>query len=127
MASLIRFKDNECFVSLEKAHAYVEFYPDANQRLGFHTGQLLHYRLEPYPEAGEGDSGHSPGPPEKLTLAFATADIALLGWRLGRIADELREGQLLAVRTLPDRYAHLDPAPTRVAQITVTPISKDAA
>ena len=64
-------------------------------------------------------------PPEKLTLAFATADVTLTGWRLDRIADDLRDGELLAVRALPTRYANLDKTKCAVASIAVEPVSKE--
>ncbi len=61
-------------------------------------------------------------PPEKLTTAFATADVTLTGWRLDRIADDLRDGDLLAVRALPARYANPDKSKWAVASITVGPV-----
>jgi len=63
-------------------------------------------------------------PPEKLTIAFATADVTLTGWRLDRLADDLRDGDLLAVRALPARYANLDKTKCSVASITVEPVGK---
>jgi hypothetical protein len=59
-----------------------------------------------------------------LSLAFATADVVMVGWRLERLAEYLRDGELLAVRALPDRYAQLDRSKTYIASITVEPISK---
>ena len=49
------------------------------------------------------NEGDKHAPPEKLSLAFATADVTLTtltGWRLDRIADDLRDGLLLAVSAL---------------------------
>ena len=83
--------------------------------------KLIHYTLEPNPEA-EGDKNK---PTQKLTLAFATADVVVLGWRLAKLCDDLRNGDLLAVRALPDRYANLDQNKTFVASITVTPLAKE--
>jgi len=66
------------------------------------------YTLQPNDSTGsEGGTLH--GPPEKLTLAFATADVVMVGWRLERLAEHLRDGQLLAVRALPARYANREP------------------
>ena len=65
------------------------------------------------------------GPPDKLTLAFATADVVLLGWKLSNLANHLRNGDLLWVRSAPARYANLDRSKTYVASITVEPISKE--
>jgi hypothetical protein len=60
---------------------------------------------------------------QKLALGFFTADVVILGWRLGRLADLLRENDLATVHVLPKRYADLDHASPIVASITVTPIS----
>jgi hypothetical protein len=122
--SLNQFKESECVLTTQKHCPCVEFLladtEAAHQhRHGFHTSQLLHYRLEP--DDG-GESGHEPA--EKLTLAFATADVVILGWRLERLAELLRDGDLLAVRALPSRYANLDRNKTYVASITVEPVSK---
>jgi len=46
-----------------------------------------------------------------------------LGWRLGRLADLLRENDLATVHVLSKRYADLDRGPFVVA-IIITPISK---
>ncbi len=65
-------------------------------------------------------------PPQKLSLAFSTADVVVLGWRLGHLADQLQENSLAAVRVLPKRYAEVDKGPF-IASITITPIAKAAA
>jgi len=123
--SLNQFKENECVLTTQKHCPCVEFLladteAARQHRHGFHTSQLLHYRLEPN-DGGDGDRE----PAEKLTLAFATADVVILGWRLERLAEHLRDGELLAVRALPSRYANLDRNKTYVARITVEPFSKD--
>ena len=51
--------------------------------------------------------------------------MTLTGWRLDRLADDLRDGDLLAVRSLPARYANLDKSKCSVASITVEPVGKD--
>jgi len=121
--SLNQFKESECVLTTQKHCPCVEFLladseAARSRRHGFHASQLLDYCLQPN-EAETKDA-----PPEKLTLSFATADVRLTGWRLDRIADHLREGDLLAVRALPARYAHLDPGKCFVAQITVAPFAK---
>jgi hypothetical protein len=90
-----------------------------SERQGFHTSQLLHYRLEP------NSTDEKDAPPEKLALAFATADVVILGWKLSTLANHLRDGDLLSVRSGPGRYAHLDRSKAFVATITVTPITKE--
>jgi hypothetical protein len=66
-------------------------------------------------------------PPQKLALAFSTADVVVLGWRLGHLADKLQENNLAAVRILPERYAEAVGHGAFVAAITITPIAKAAA
>ena len=91
---------NECYELASKHVLCIEFVLSDTERQGFHTGQLLHYRLEP-------NSDETDAPPEKLTLAFATADVVILGWKLSTLTNHLRDGDLLWVRSLPARYAGL--------------------
>ena len=112
---------NDCYTSSGKYCACVEFHLDEEHRHGFHTSQLIHYTLEPNPDAGEDKTA----PPQKLAIAFSTADVVILGWRLGRLADLLRENDLATVHVLPKRYADLDRARTFVTSIIITPISKN--
>jgi len=109
---------NECYELAHKHVLCIEFVLSDTERLGFHTGQLLHYRLEP------NSSDQTDAPPEKLMIAFATADVVILGMKLSTLANHLRDGDLLSVRALPSRYANLDRNKTYVASITVTPIDK---
>ena len=112
-------KDN-CYTISGKYCACVEFHLDEHRRRGFHTSQLTDYALEPNPDAGEDKNA----PPQKLALAFSTADVVILGWRLGRLADKLRENDLATIHILPKRYADLDSTGPFVASIIITPISK---
>ncbi len=82
---------------------------------------MIDYTLEPNPDAGEDKNA----PPQKLALAFSTADVVILGWRLGRLADLLRENDLATVHVLSKRYADLDHASPFVASIIITPIDGD--
>jgi len=61
---------------------------------------------------------------QKLALAFSTADVVVLGWRLSHLADKLQENNLAAVRILPKRYAELERNQPYVAFIGITPIAK---
>ena len=70
-------------------------------------------------------SDETDAPPEKLTLAFATADVVILGWKLSTLANHFRDGDLLYVRSSPARYARLQRSQTYVASIIVTPITKE--
>src|SRR2546428_610901 len=112
-------KDN-CYTTSGKYCACVEFHLDEDHRHGFHTSQLIDYPREPDPDAGENKNA----PPQKLSLAFSTADVVIVGWRLGRLADLLRENDLATVHVLPKRYADLDRGRPFVAVIIITPISR---
>jgi hypothetical protein len=111
---------DDCFTTSVKYCACIEFHLDEERRRGFQTSQLIDYALEPNPDAVEDKTA----PPQKLVLAFSTADVVILGWRLGRLADLLRENNLATVHVLPKRYADLAPARPSVASIIITPIGR---
>jgi hypothetical protein len=111
---------DDCYTTSIKYCACIEFHLDEERRRGFHTGQLIDYTLEPNPNHGEDKDA----PPQILALAFSTADVVILGWRLGRLADLLRENNLATVHVLSRRFADLDRARPFVASIIITPISK---
>jgi len=111
---------DDCYTTSVKYCACIEFHLDEEHRHGFHTSQLIDYTLEPNPNADENKNA----PPQELALAFSTADVVILGWRLGRLADLLRENDLATVHVLPKRYADLDRVRPFVASIIITPISK---
>jgi len=58
------------------------------------------------------------------SFRFSAADVVILGWRLGRLADLLRENSLATVHVLSRRYADLDCGKPFVASIIITPITK---
>jgi hypothetical protein len=109
---------DDCYTTCVKYCACIEFHLDEERRRGFHISQLIDYTLEPNPDADKN------APPQKLTLAFSTADVVILGWRLGRLADLLRENNLATVHVLSKRYADLDGSRPFVASIIITAISK---
>ena len=121
------FKDDFCYAASGKYCACIEFHLSEDKRRGFHTSQLIDYTLEPNPDAGDDNGGRAQAPPQKLALAFSTADVVILGWRLGLLADKLQENDLAAVRALAKRYAEVDRHMPFVASITITPIAKPAA
>ena len=119
------FDKDSCYAASGKFCACIEFHlpePESGlpQRRGFHTSQLIEYSLEQNPDVGDDKNA----PPQKLSLAFSTADVVVLGWRLGFLADKLQENDLAAVRALAKRYADVDRHMPFVASITITPIAK---
>lgn len=101
-------------------HCFCIEFRIGKQRRGFHSNHLIEYTLEENPDAKDAPDT----PPEKLVLAFSTADVTISGWRLGRLADALGDNKLAAVGTLPKRYGELDPTKPYVASIIITPIEK---
>ena len=112
---LLARRKTECHDSGECS--FVEFQPTPNTRQGFALAQLLHYTLDANP-AAELDT------PDRLTLAFSTADVVMVGARLVRLSDLVREHKLAVVRTLPDRYSELEAHQSFVAEIVIRPLGK---
>jgi hypothetical protein len=50
--------------------------------------------------------------------------VAILGWRLDLIANNLRDNQLASVRALPQRFAQLEGIRPFVTSIVITSIAK---
>ena len=114
------FLKDTCYQSAVTYAACIEFHLDEHRRRGFSTSQLIGYSLDPKPDA-ENDKN---APPQKLELIFSTADVVVLGWRLGFLADKLGENTLTAVAIFPKRYAEQDRSVVFVSDITITPIGK---
>jgi hypothetical protein len=112
---------DQCYITSAKYCFAIEFYPDEHNRRGFPASQLIHYSLGENPDADDDKNE----PPQKLALAFSTADVVILGWRLGHIADKLQENELAAVQVLPKRYGELDRKMPFVTSIKITPIEKE--
>ena len=97
-------KDDSCYSTSGRYCAAIEFYLSEHKRRAFCTSQLIEYTLEPNPDAADDKDI----PPQRLALVFSTADVEVLGWRLGSLADKLQENNLAAVRILPKRFAELE-------------------
>ncbi len=108
---------------ITEKHCFCIEFRVGKQRRGFHSSHLIEYTLEENPDAKDDPDT----PPEKLVLAFSTADVTISGWRLGRLADALRDNELAAVSTLPKRSGESDPTKPCVAAIVITPIPKQGA
>jgi hypothetical protein len=106
----------ECFESEERS--FIEFQLTPETRQGFALAQLLHYTLEANPAMAKEEA------PERLTLAFSTADVVIFGARLVRLTDLLREHKLAVVRPLSGRYSNLEPTQPWVAEIVIRCLDK---
>jgi len=98
--------------------AFIEFRPDAHRRIGFPVAQLCHYTLEP--NGGDTDA------PERLTLAFSTADVVLVGARLGKLVELINEHDLGSVSAVDARYANLLVRAPWVASIAIARLDKSS-
>jgi hypothetical protein len=114
------FMLDKSYETLNTAAAFIEFHQDKDHRRAFSTSHLIEISLDPNPDAGT----DTDSPPQKLSLVFSTADVVLLGWGLGFLADKLRENTLVAVGIIPKRYAELERTPAFVSAITIKPVGK---
>ncbi|HKU81110.1 MAG TPA: hypothetical protein VJP76_02985 [Candidatus Tumulicola sp.] len=98
---------------------FVEFHVTAHARCGFPVGQLCHYTLE-------SNEGGGNAPPERLTLAFPTADVVVLGARLAKLVEAVHERALAAVMPLDARYAGTLGKQPWVASVAISRLDKSS-
>ena len=120
---MIPIKD-DCYTRSGMYCACIEFRLDEHRRHGFQTSQLIDYTLEPSPDAEADNGGRAQAPPQKLVVAFSTADVVVLGWQLERLADLLRKNDLATVHILPKPSGEVNPLKSFIASIEITPIEK---
>jgi len=89
---------------------------------GFPVAQVCHYTLDPNPSGDE-----AKGAPERLTQAFSTADVAIVGTRLGKLVELINEHGLTSVSAVDARYAGTVGRGPWVARITIARIDKPGA
>ena len=103
-------------IGTRESASFVEFHVTAHARTGFPIGQLCHYTLE---SNADGDE-----PPERLTLAFPTADVVIRGARLGKLVEAIHERSLEAVMPLGARYAEALGQKPWVASVAISRLDK---
>jgi hypothetical protein len=109
-----------CCTSASHGSAYfIELRPDPRTKTGFPVAQLCHYTLEPNPSSDEGKEA-----PERLTLGFSTADVAIVGARLGKLVELINEHGLASVSAHDARYAATVGRGPWVARITIARLDK---
>jgi hypothetical protein len=99
---------------------FIELRPDAHTRTGFPVAQLCHYTLE----ANAGDDKDAP---ERLTLAFHTADVVMTGARLSKLVEAIQRHELTSVSALDARYAGALGKQPWVASIAIARFDKPGA
>ena len=118
-----QFLRDSCYHTANTYAACIEFHLDEHRRRGFNSSQLIAFALDPNPDADDDKNA----PPQKLSLTFSTADVVVLGWRLGLMVDYLRDNRLVAVGILPKRYAELERSSPYVSAIAITQIAGNQA
>jgi hypothetical protein len=109
-----------CYTSASRGGAlFIELRPDPRTRTGFPVAQLCHYTLEANPGGDEEKEA-----PERLTLAFSTADVVVTGARLGKLVELINEHGLASVSAQDTRYAGTVGRGPWVARITIARIDK---
>jgi hypothetical protein len=111
----------ECYETGTSDRSFIEFQRKPGSCQGFAMGQLLHYTLEPE------DGGAPDAPSERLTLAFSTADVVVLGARLVQLTKTIAEHKLAVVRPVSGRYSRLNPEHPWVAEILIRPLKSGGA
>lgn len=111
---------DECYQDSNLNCFCIEFRLDEHHRRGFHTSQLIEYALAPNPNAEH----EKDAPPQMFSLAFSTADVVILGWRLDRLAKLLQENRLASVSCLHKRYAELEPQKSFVSSIQIKSVGE---
>ena len=114
------FLKEDCYKPANGYCACIAFHLDEHHRRAFNASQMIEFSLGPNPDADDDKNE----PPQKLSIAFSTADVVVLGWRLDFIADHLGDNKLAGIGILPKRYAELERAKVFVSAITITPIGK---
>jgi hypothetical protein len=113
-----------CCTSASHGGAYfIELRPDPRTKTGFPVAQLCHYTLEANPGGGD----EATEAPERLTLGFSTADVAIVGARLGKLVELINEHGLASVSAVDARYAGTVGRGPWVARITIARIDKPGA
>ncbi len=97
------------------------------QTWGFPIALLEHFALACNPEY----DGKDATPPDQLTLAYATAVVTLIGWRLDKMLGPLGSGCVARVRTATAALAGLTVEEPWVTEIWISefgiPVSEEPA
>lgn len=102
--------------------SFMEFHTDAEHCFAFNMHQLIHYSIEkdvgrPFPDAP---------PVEKISMAFSTADVTLIGWRFDILCEDVRYARGGIIKILPagTRYTQLETRIPYVTSMTIEPVKE---
>ena len=100
----------------------IDFHPLDGRIYGFVCAHLLSYLVEKNPAA----ELQPDAPADRLSLAFSTHDVVLLGWRLNALVPLIRHGRLASVAALDSRYYALVQAKEPfICDIVVSTVQKE--
>ena len=97
--------------------ATIDFFTRDNRIYGFPYSHLINYFLDPNPDLDR----NRDAPPDRVTFAFSSHDVVVLGWRLRGLFEHFHNTSISAVRAFDARYANLGDGMPFVAEIVVTP------
>ena len=110
-------EETKCFELHGTSSATIDFFTGDKRVYGFPYHHLINYVLDANPNL---DRNHD-APPERLTLAFSSHDVVVLGWRLQGLLQFLHDAKIFTVRSFDARYANLGDLMPFIAEIMVTP------
>jgi hypothetical protein len=106
-STCIHEKSQECHL--------VDFVTQDGHCYSFPMTHLVYCVLEPNPSAED----EPEAPPDRLSLAFATQDVVLLGWNLQVVRDAFDLGRPVVLRARDARYAKIENRQPFVSAISV--------
>jgi len=113
-----RTSDNSTACVQRKPHEcqFVDFVAQNGRCHSFPLAQLVQCVLEGNPAVKE----QPDSPSDRLTIAFPTQDVVILGWNLKALRDALDLGKLVTVRAHDARYGGVEDKQAFVTGVTVT-------
>jgi len=113
-----RTSDNSSACVQRKPHEcqLVDFVGSDGRCHSFPLAQLVQCILERNPAVKE----QPDSPSDRLTIAFPTQDVVILGWNLKALRDALDLGKLVTVRAHDARYGGVEDKQAFVTGVTVT-------
>jgi hypothetical protein len=108
----------QCVITAEGSHSSlaVDFQSLDGRVHGFPYAHLLNYICEKNPAY----ASHPQAPPDRFSFAFSTHDVLLLGWRLSGLLPSIRQGKLLSLIAVSDRFYGLSKNEPFICDISVS-------
>ena len=110
-------EETKCFELHGSSSATIDFFTGDKRVYGFPYHHLINYVLDANPNLDRDRDA----PPERLTLAFSSHDVVVLGWRLQGLLQFFHDAKITTIRSFDVRYANLGDVMPFIAEIIVTP------